>query len=140
MWHQVDNMHNKIHTNHTYIHTYCAKSVYIWHSSNHNYSNCTDFKETLEEFRPCCRFYQLDRWIVHYPLKCHSKCYKSYLLEKTEYMVSQSNIYQCQIQDRLNISSKTIKWMNITIPEMEKFLGLIVIIGQVQKEWLKDLL
>lgn len=35
---------------------------------------------------------------------------------------------------QFKISPKTIKWRDITIPKMKKFLGLIIFMGQVRKD------
>lgn len=55
-----------------------------------------------------------------------------------EHLVIESNRYHYQIMERYQISSKTKKWTDITVPEMKKFLGLIVLMGQIKKDVLYD--
>jgi len=57
-----------------------------------------------------------------------------------EHLVRESNRYHYQVMERYRIISKTKKWIDITIPEMKKFLGLLILIlmGQVKKDILYD--
>ncbi|XP_015190455.1 PREDICTED: piggyBac transposable element-derived protein 4-like [Polistes dominula] len=50
------------------------------------------------------------------------------------YLVTESNRYYYQNMDQFKISRKRMKWRDITIPEMKKFLGLIILMGQVRKD------
>jgi len=50
------------------------------------------------------------------------------------YLVTESNRYYYQNINQFKISAKSIKWRDITIPEMKKFLGLIIFMGQVRKD------
>lgn len=59
-------------------------------------------------------------------------------LEFFEYLVRESNRYHYQVVDKYKIISKTRKWTDITVPEMKKILGLIVLMGQVKKDVLYD--
>lgn len=53
------------------------------------------------------------------------------------YTVEKSNRYYDQ--NRKNIkSNKTLKWKSITLSEMKKFCGLIILIGQVHKDVICD--
>jgi len=49
-----------------------------------------------------------------------------------------SNLYHSQIAEKWKVSPKTLKWSNITPEEMRKFLGLIILMGQVRKENIRD--
>lgn len=51
-----------------------------------------------------------------------------------EYLVKEFNRYHYQIMEKYKIPSGAKKWENITIPEMTKFLGLIVLMGQIKKK------
>jgi len=53
-------------------------------------------------------------------------------------LTEQSNLYHSQNAEKLKVSSKTLKWSNITLEEMRKFLGLIILMGQVRKENIRD--
>jgi len=50
------------------------------------------------------------------------------------YLVTESNRYYYQNINQFKISAKSIKWRDITILEMKKFLGLIIFMGQVRKD------
>lgn len=54
------------------------------------------------------------------------------------YLVTESNRYYYQNIDQFKISRKSIKWKDITISEMKKFLGLIIFMGQVRKDTRDD--
>ncbi|XP_035220096.1 uncharacterized protein LOC118193166, partial [Stegodyphus dumicola] len=47
-----------------------------------------------------------------------------------EHFVRQSNRYHYQIVGKYRITSKTKKWKDVTVTEMNKFLGLIILMGQ----------
>jgi hypothetical protein len=49
----------------------------------------------------------------------------------------QSNLYHRQNVDKWKISPKSLKWTDITNAEMKKFLGLILLMGQVRKDNVK---
>lgn len=51
-----------------------------------------------------------------------------------QYLVDESNRYCYQNIERFQTSRKTIKWRDITIAEMKKCLGLIILMGQVRKD------
>ncbi|XP_015596321.1 piggyBac transposable element-derived protein 4-like [Cephus cinctus] len=55
-----------------------------------------------------------------------------------EHLVMESNRYHYQVMERYQIPSKAKKWTDITVPEMKKFLGLIVLMGQIKKNVLYD--
>jgi len=49
-----------------------------------------------------------------------------------------SNLYHSQNAEKWKVSPKTLKWSNITPEEMRKFLGLIILMGQVRKKNIRD--
>lgn len=51
-----------------------------------------------------------------------------------KFLVIESNRYYYQNIDRLKSQTKGIKWKDITIPEMKKFVGLIIFMGLVRKD------
>ncbi|EFN86920.1 PiggyBac transposable element-derived protein 4, partial [Harpegnathos saltator] len=55
-----------------------------------------------------------------------------------EHLVGESNRYHYQVMERYRITSKMKKWTDITIPEMKKFLGILILMGQVKKDVLYD--
>jgi len=42
------------------------------------------------------------------------------------------------MQEKWKVSPKTLKWSIITPEEMRKLLGLIILMGQVRKEYTRD--
>ena len=50
----------------------------------------------------------------------------------------QSNLYHSQIAQQWNVLPKTLKWSNIAPEEIRKFLGLIILMGQVRKDNIRD--
>jgi len=50
----------------------------------------------------------------------------------------QSNLYHRQNEQKWKMLPKTLKWSNITPKEMRKFMGLIILMGQVRKESVRD--
>jgi len=52
-------------------------------------------------------------------------------------LTEQSNLYHSQNAEKWKVSPKTLKWSNITPEEMRKFLGLIILKGQVTKEYIR---
>ncbi|KAI4474422.1 hypothetical protein M0804_014867 [Polistes exclamans] len=55
-----------------------------------------------------------------------------------EHFVRESNRYHYQIVEKYRITSKTKKWKDVTVTEMKKFLGLIVLMVQVKKDVLYE--
>lgn len=55
-----------------------------------------------------------------------------------EHLVKESNRYHYQIMQKYKIPSRAKKWTDITVTEMRKFLGLIVLMGQVKKDVFYD--
>jgi len=51
-----------------------------------------------------------------------------------EYFVNESNRYYHQNSHNYKLYKKSGKWKNITLKEMKKFLGLIMLMGQVRKD------
>ena len=50
----------------------------------------------------------------------------------------QANLYRTQNAEKWKVSPKTLNCSNITTEEMRKFLGLIILMGQVRKENIRD--
>lgn len=55
-----------------------------------------------------------------------------------EFMVEESNRYHAQNESRFRQTNKSIKWKPINIINMKKMLGLILLMGQVQKPTRRD--
>ncbi|KAI4483477.1 hypothetical protein M0802_013354 [Mischocyttarus mexicanus] len=55
-----------------------------------------------------------------------------------EYLVTESNRYHYQVINKYKNISKTNKLVDITFSEMKRFLGLIVLMGQIKKDRLHD--
>ncbi|XP_022910660.2 piggyBac transposable element-derived protein 4-like [Onthophagus taurus] len=55
-----------------------------------------------------------------------------------EYLVKESNRYHYQTIQKYKIPSRAKKWTDITVTETKKFLGLIVLMGQVKKDVFYD--
>jgi len=53
-------------------------------------------------------------------------------------LTEQSNLYHSQYAEKWKVSPKALKWSDITPEEMRKFLGLIILMGQVRKENIRD--
>jgi len=53
-------------------------------------------------------------------------------------LTEQSNLYHTQNAEKWKVSPKTLKWSNITPEEMRKFLGVIILMGQVRKENIRE--
>jgi hypothetical protein len=58
--------------------------------------------------------------------------------ELIQLLTKQSNLYHRQNEQKWKMLPNTLKWSNITPKEMRKFMGLIVLIGQVRKESVRD--
>jgi len=50
----------------------------------------------------------------------------------------QSNLYHSQNAEKWKVLPITLKWSTITPVEMIKFLGLVILMGQVRKENVRD--
>lgn len=53
-------------------------------------------------------------------------------------MCDESNRYYSQNKDKYKLSPKSGKWSDITVPELKKFLSIIILMGQVRKTSLKE--
>ena len=53
-------------------------------------------------------------------------------------LTERSNLYRSQNAQKWKVSPKTLKLSNITPEEMRKFLGLIILMGQIGKENIRD--
>lgn len=49
-------------------------------------------------------------------------------------MINEFNIYYQQNKDKMSERKKMSKWRDITLAEMKKFLGIIIMMGQVKKD------
>lgn len=50
------------------------------------------------------------------------------------FLVEESNRYYHQNEDNFKTYKKSLKWKDITVKEMKKFLGLVILMGQVRKD------
>jgi len=53
-------------------------------------------------------------------------------------LTEQSNLYHSQIAQKWKFLPETLKWSHITPEEMRNFLGLLILMGQVRKENIRD--
>jgi len=53
-------------------------------------------------------------------------------------LTEESNLYHSQNAEKWKVSPKTLKWYDITPEEMRKFWGLMILMGQVRKENIRD--
>ena len=53
-------------------------------------------------------------------------------------LTEQSTLYHSQNAEKWKVSPRTLKWSNITPEEMRRFLGLIILMGQVREENIRD--
>ena len=53
-------------------------------------------------------------------------------------LTEQSNLYHSQNAEKWKVSPETLKWSSITPEEMRNFWGLIILMGQVRKENIRD--
>jgi len=53
-------------------------------------------------------------------------------------LTEQSKLHHRQNEQKWKMLRKTLKWSNITPEEMRKFMGLIILMGQVRKESVRD--
>ena len=52
--------------------------------------------------------------------------------------VEQSNLYRNQNAAKYKTSPKSLKWNDITVKEMKKFVSAIILMGQVKKDRIRD--
>jgi len=57
--------------------------------------------------------------------------------DTTQLLTEQSDLYCCQ-NSQWNVSLRTLKRSNITTEEIRKFLELIIMMGQVRKDNIRD--
>jgi hypothetical protein len=57
--------------------------------------------------------------------------------DSTQLYTEESDLYCCQ-NSQWNVSLRTLKWSNITTEEIRKFLELLIIMGQVRKDNIRD--
>ena len=53
-------------------------------------------------------------------------------------LTEQTNLFHSQNAEKWKVLSKTQKWSNITPAEIRKLVGLIILMGQVRKENIRD--
>ena len=58
--------------------------------------------------------------------------------DRMQLLTEWSNLYHSQNTEKYKVTPKTLKWSIITPEEMRKFLGLIILMGQVRKESIRD--
>ena len=56
----------------------------------------------------------------------------------TQLLTEQSNLYHSQNAQKWKVMPTSLRWSNITPEEMRKFWGLIILLGQVRKENIRD--
>lgn len=54
-----------------------------------------------------------------------------------ELLATETNRYRAQVASKYN-EYKSVKWVDVTVKEMKKFLGLIILMGQVRKDDIYD--
>ncbi|XP_025160017.1 piggyBac transposable element-derived protein 5-like [Harpegnathos saltator] len=54
-----------------------------------------------------------------------------------ELFVTETNRYHSQVVNRYK-EYKTLRWVDVTVTEMKKFLGLIILMGQIRKDDIYD--
>jgi hypothetical protein len=55
-----------------------------------------------------------------------------------EMLCKETNLYYFQNQGKYDSSSMGLKWVDVSVAEMKKFCAIIILIGQVRKDELKD--
>ena len=53
-------------------------------------------------------------------------------------LCEETNLYYLQNQEKYVTGSKGLKWSDVTAAEMKKFFSIIILMGQVRKDKLKD--
>jgi len=53
-------------------------------------------------------------------------------------LCEETNLYYLQNQEKYVTCSKGLKWSNVTVAEMKFFFSIIILMGQVRKDKLKD--
>jgi hypothetical protein len=53
-------------------------------------------------------------------------------------LCQETNRYYLQNREKYDKSYKVLKWVDVTLPEMKTFFAIIILMGQVRKENLKD--
>jgi hypothetical protein len=56
----------------------------------------------------------------------------------THLFTEQSNLYHIPNSQQWKVSSKSLKWYDITPEEMKTFVGLTILMGQVRKYNMRD--
>ena len=52
-------------------------------------------------------------------------------------LCEETNLYYLQNQEKYVTCFKGLKWSDVTVAEMKKFVSIIILIGQVRKDKLK---
>ena len=53
-------------------------------------------------------------------------------------LCEETNLYYLQNQEKYVNCSKGLKWSYVTVAEMKNFFSIIILMGQVRKDKLKD--
>ena len=53
-------------------------------------------------------------------------------------IVTQTNLYHCQMKEFHKKSAKTLPWTDVTIIEIKKFFGLLILMDQIKKSHWRD--
>ena len=51
-----------------------------------------------------------------------------------QYMVEETNRYHAQNEFRIKDRVKSVKWKDVTVKELKKFIGLILLMGKIRKD------
>ena len=53
-------------------------------------------------------------------------------------LCEETNLYYLQNREKYVTCSKGLKWSDVAVAEMKKFISIIILMGQVNKDKLKD--
>lgn len=96
--------------------------------------NKNDFPRILEEFHG-------KEGIINIPDKPESilEVVKLFFGEDLfEMMCKETNLYHMQNESKYKHSKKTRKWTNVTVKEMKVFLAIIILMGKVRKDSIRE--
>ncbi|KAI2803260.1 hypothetical protein BLOT_007384 [Blomia tropicalis] len=54
------------------------------------------------------------------------------------FLCTETNRYRHQNECKWACNSKTLKWVDVVVAEMKKFIGTIILMGQVRKDRIRD--
>jgi hypothetical protein len=55
-----------------------------------------------------------------------------------DFLCEERNLYYFQNRDKYDTNYKVLKWVDVTVAKMKKFFAIIILMGQVRKDKLKD--